>query len=502
MLTGNEASRAAETVVRSLSTAVKTLRLYPPNSPMPQQAMEAAAGAIGEFLTSQPALPLVVARDGFTVHGQPVNCMGSTDLSSLLVAHEIAEVDFLPGCTTQEIAAFLAVLMQDAAETRSAGGTAAAIALAGVENIVVSEVALTTVGPEMVQAEADIDSFLRELAGDEQKLAAWLAAAAAGDPAALSDGLAELARAVGDGGIARLQDVLGSAFLGQAVNARDTIVGLALNDNASAPLLQGMLKSLTPHDFASSISDGLYAQNMLSMSNVLNTLTLGSTLDSIISELKPMLEQEGHTERELTFLSHMLEARTKAEAPLVDRVPDFRAIAGLTLVDGVALDAARSEVGSSKGEVNARTVTMMLSLLDQQTDFALWSKTLTNLAAIVPALFAEKDLKLADRVITDISGRESRTRQPWPGLSEKVEEALEVAVSGEALSALALAATAPDSADHARNILRKISTGAQRRFVLAALSQKDIDGMAITESLLGRRLIDLLSGAEPDLPWF
>lgn len=503
MLTGNNESRAVETVVRSLSAAIKTLRLYPPTSPMPQQAMQAASTALAEVMTSMPALQLVVARDGFTLRGQPVNCAGSTDLSGLLTAHQIAEVDFLPGCTTTEISWFLTVLMQDPAQTRASGGTAAAIALAGAENIVVSEVALTTVGPDIVHAEADIDSFLRELAGDEAKLAAWLAAAASGDPAALSDGLAELARAVGDGGIARLQDVLGSAFVSQGVGARDALVGLALNDGASSPLLKGMLNSLTPHDFASSIADGMYARNMLSMSNVLNTLTAGSSLDSIVAELKSMLEEGGHTERELTFLSHMLEARGSSEPALVDRVSDFRTVATLAQLDGSVVDAARKEVQASKSEVSARTVSMMLSLLDQHSDFTLWTKTLENLAAMVPGLLSEGDVALAERVVGDISGREARTRQPWPGLAEKVGAALERATDGEAMAALALAASKGSAAaDAARGILRKVGPPAQRRFVLAALGLKEIDGMALAESLLGRHLIDILAAAEPDIPWY
>lgn len=502
MLIGNDASRAVETVVRSLSTAVKTLRLYPPTSPMPRQAMDAASEAVAQVLTTHPTLPLVVARDGFTFNGDAVNCPGSGDFAGLLTAHEIAQVDFMPGCSSRDIAVFLGVLLQEPAQIRASGGAAAAIALGGAETIVVSEVALTTVGPETVQPGADIDAFLRELAGDERKLAAWLAAAAAGDPAALADGLAELARAVGDGGAARLEQVLGSAFVGQSVNARDAIVGLALNENAASPLLHGMLKSLTPHDLASSISDGLYAQNMLSMSNVLNTLTLGSSLDSILAELRPMLQDEGHTDRELTFLSHMLEARTASESALAERVPDFRAVAGLAQVDGGTLDAARTEVRASKQQVNSRTVNMMLSLLDQQADFTLWSRTLGNLAGIVPTLLAEGDLPLAEKVIRDLSSREARTKQPWPGLTEKVAEALERATGGDAMASLA-ASVARDASmtEPARNILKHVGVHAQQRFVLAALADKEHDGLAAADALLGRRLIDILAAAEPDLQW-
>lgn len=505
MLGANEGGRAVESVVRALSTAVKTLRLYPPSSPLPQQSMEAAAEALGQILASQPTLPLVVARDGFTHLGTVISSPGSQELADILTAHEVAEVDFLPGCSTGEIAIFLAIILRDPAEIREAGGAAAALSLSGVENIVLSEVALTTAAPEITYGEADIDAFLRELAGDEQKLAAWLASAAAGDPATLSDGIAELARAVGPGGMDRLESILGSAFLEQGVGARDTILGLALNDAAAAPVLQGMFRSLAPHDFASSVADGLYAKNMLSMSNVLNTLTRGPDLDSIIAELKPLLEQEGHTERELTFLQHMLEARAESDrqVPLADRDTSFQSVATFTHVTGGALDAARSEVNASKSEVNGRTVNMLLSLLDQQKDFNLWSKTLENLASLVPTLLSDGDLALAERVLTDLSGREARTTQPWPGLAECVNEALERATGGEAMASLVTALTAdPSRAERARSIVRKVTPAAQQRFVLAVLSRNEIDGLAVAEALLGRRLVDILSSSEAELPWF
>lgn len=505
MLTDNDAVLAVETVVRSLSTAVKTLRLYPPSSPIPQQAMMAASEAVSAVLTSQPALPLVVAREGFTFHGQPLNAPGSNELAAVLTAHEIAEVDFMPGCSVGELAIFLAVLLRDPAETRADGGTAAAMSLAGAENIVVSQVALTTIGPGTVAEDVDIDEFLRELAGDEQKLAAWLASAAAGDPATLADGLAELARAVGPGGLPRLEQVLGSAFVGQTVNARDAIVGLALNNSDASPLLKGMMGTLAPHDFASSVADGIFAKNMLSMSNVLNALTPGPALDSILAELQPLLSDEGHTQRELSFLNHMIEARAASgmETPLVDRIADFNTVASFARPDGTAIDRARTEVTASKREVNERTVRMMLSLLDQQSDFNLWARTLGNLASMIPKVLSEGDITLAHRVIADLASRESRTAQPWPGLTEKIAEAIEQATSAEAMSALAAAlSTNPAMADAAKGILRSASPAAQHRFLLAALSSTDGKGMQSAEAVLGRRIVDALVAAEPEMPWF
>lgn len=504
LLTDNGGAHTVEEVVRSLATAAKTLRIYPPTSPIPKQAIDAALESIGLVLASQPTLPLIVSRGGFTSRGAAVNCSAGGELADLLTSHEVAQIDFLPGCTPAELAAFLGVIFADPAEVRAAGGTAAAMAVAGVENIVVSQVVLTTASLEMPGQEADIDQFLRELASDEQQLAAWLAAAASGDPAALGEGLAELARVAGPNGMARLEQILGSAFVGQDVRARDTIVGLALAGNGASQLLKGAFNSLTPHDLASSISDGMYAKNMLSMSNVLDTLKPGSGLDGIIAELRPMLAGQGHDDKELRFLEHMLQARSSgAEPALAERVPDFSAVATLARVEEARLTATRTEVGASKHDVNARAVGMMIALLDQQTDFDRWSHTLANLAALVPTLIVDGDVRLAERVFADLSGREARTTQPWPAISERLQQAMHSATSPDAMAALAHAVIAdPATGDIAKSILRYVDPTGQQRFVMAVLGDRERNGMEIAERLLGLRVVDVLAASEPELQWF
>jgi hypothetical protein len=495
--------RAVETVVLSLTTAVKTVRLYPPSSPIPMQAMEATSEAVAGFLLTSPTLPLVVARSGFTFHGAPLNVAGASDLADVLTAHGVAEVDFLPGCSTSELLGFLGVILRDAPDVLAEGGAAAALAIAGVSNVVVSEVVLTTVVSEAVPGE-DLDGFLRELATDENKLAAWLAAAASGDPATLADGLAELARAVGPGGVARLETALSKAYLVQDAAARDALVGLALGNGESSGVVQGMMQTLRPTEVATSLANGLYAKNMLSMSNVLTSIPFAS-LDAIIEELRPLLAHEGHTDRELIFLGHMLEARVRSgrEAPLAERHLDYQKVADLANVDNDTLIRARTEIDSSGSTLNTRTVNTMLSLLDQHQDFGLWSKTLQNLAAIVPRMIAERDLELVDRVFADLAGREARTTQPWPGLAEQMRSAFERATSAEAMSALLTAVLDdPRHLQSAASILKRVDQGAQQRFVAAAIDQRQRDGLAVAEQLLGRRLAGLLVSLAADVQWF
>jgi len=499
-----EMIRAAESAVRALASTAKALRLYPPTSPIPLQAMHSAIDALGAILATQPAVPLVVARQGFTFLGAPVTVTGADDLAGMLTAHGIAELDILPGCTTDDLAALFSALLRDPAEVQSEGGVAAVLALAGASGVAVSGVVLTAAVTE-VPAGEDVDEFLRELAADEERLAAWLAAAAAGDPGALADGLAELARAAGPQGAEALERVLGSAFLKQDVAARDTLVGLALGSGEAAPVIQRMMHTLRPADFAASLADGLYARNMLSMSNVLSALPKPEAVDAIIEELRPLLASGGHSERELSFLGHMLEVRNspEPEVPLVERQAEYRTVAALTKVGADELDRAHAELASSEATVNARTVNTLRSLLDQQQDFALWSRTLSALATLVPRLIVQGDLTLAGRVLADLATRESRTTQPWPGLADEVQKAIDQATSSQALGALLTTVLDdPGQAPAARDVLRHASAQAQQRLVVEAIGQRERNGLAVVEDLIGRRLIDLLVAAVPEVQWF
>lgn len=181
-----ETTRAAEAVVRALTTAAKTLRLYPAASPIPLQAMQAASEALGGVLAAESSVSLIVARDGFTYRGERIATPGASDLADLLTAHEVAGVDLVPGCTTHDLSTFLTTLLRDPADVRAEGGFSAVLAHGGVTSVSISEVVLTAAAAEMPD-DVDVDAFLRELATDEARLAAWLAAAASGDPAMLAE---------------------------------------------------------------------------------------------------------------------------------------------------------------------------------------------------------------------------------------------------------------------------------------------------------------------------
>jgi hypothetical protein len=498
--------RSVETVVRALTTATKTLRLYPASSPIPRQSASAARAALEELLSVEPVVPLTVAREGFTFGGMPVSSVGSSELADLLVAHGVAELDILPGCTEDDIVSTLSIVLQAPESLREQGGFGAALAGAGIECVRASDVSLTVIELEALTPEGDVDEFLRQLATDPDKLTLWLQSVVKNDPGALGDGLAEIMQAAGSGDFDRLVESLTSAFLSQGSGGRDAVLGLAAGGREGlGELMASVFGTMDSADLASSLVGGLFGDNMLSMSSMLTNLPIGQRLDQIMADIQPMLAQAGHSAKELSFLEHMLDVRAskEPEKPLFERAPDYNKVAKLADVKSEEIAAIRSEVQRSLTHVNARTVMTMLSLLDQQEDFDLYCKTLEGLVSVVPTLFEQRDLELADRVISELVARESRTDLPWPELAERLRAALARTTDRRTMAAL-LHAVMDDAslAPIARGIVLKCGEPAQMALLEEALSLRDRDGLELAGLILGRRLIDLLVAFAPKAQWF
>lgn len=492
-----------ETVVRTLSTAARSLRLYPAASPIPRQSVEAALVPLAQFFEAQPTLPLTVAREGFTCKGTALSTGigGAGDLADLLRSHGVAEVVFQPGCGADELLTFLSAAMRAPEDVRATGGFAAALSAGGVSNIRVVTVSLTVATQAEEPAEdEDVDDFFRELASDPDKLATWLAAASKGDPATLSEGLGELAGAAGPAGMDRFFDAFAQAFMKQENDGKDALLGIGMEPGGARDLVGGMLGKIGGVDISSSLTGGLFGKNMLSLSTALTHLPFGPRMDEIIAEVRASLPALGRAEREVDFLGHMVDVRTnpRPETALVQEDPTYRQVAAAASLDEATLLGSRAEVATSLAHTAARSVATMLALLDQQHDFGLYVKSLDNLAAIVPRLIRQGDLALAVTVLEEIAERENRTSQPWPELTQRLRSALSAATSRPAMSALLDAVLQDHARTHeAQEIIRLTDDGAKVAFVEEALVRRSDDALSVAEALLGRRMSDLLSAAAP-----
>jgi hypothetical protein len=493
------------TVVREISTAAKALRLYPPSSPMPRQSAASAAHALTEYLATAPVLSLEVVKEGFRFAGEDLGLsgLGAGDLSGLLQSHGVAELSFVPGCTTEELIAFLTGTLGPPEEVREAGGLAMVMAAAGVERIRISEVALTVAEGAMPAEDQDVEQFLRDLASDSSAFGTWLAAAVENDPAAVEESLAELASVVGDAGRPALVESLADAFR-EHDETRDTLLALALGSGDTSDLVARLFPRLGVEDVASSVCASSYGENMMSLSTALTELPIADRFGPIMAQIREMLPEYGHSEREQGFLDHMIEVKrsreTEEELTSVD--PSFAEMAQEARVTRDEMDSMLAEIGGSRDQslrVAART---LLSLLDQQQDFTLYCRTLDTLAAMVPQLVGAGDLESAKEVLEELSLREQRADQPWPELTDHLREAMARATDGTVMSSLIDAVAAdPTLASDARSIVQAGGDTAPSLLVKEALGGKE-RGLDVAEQILGRRMYDVLPALVTRVQWF
>jgi len=495
-----------EAVVRGIASAGKALKLYPPTSPIPMQSVDAATSALTEFLNSNELLSLSVAREGFSWSGQELGAgmVGVSDLADALRDHGVAEIDFLPGCSATDLMAFIDLITKDTEAVRAQGGFATLLAAAGVEYVRAVDVQLTIVDATTIPDQTDIDEFLAELASDPDKLAAWMAAATAGDPAAFGEGLTELARSVGQQGMAGLLDSLATAFMKQVPESKDVLLGLSFDQGALRDLTSGMFGRLDDIQIAGSVTDGLYGENMLSLSNALTGLPLDERIEQVKQQVQRMLKEDGHADKEVGFLEHMVDVRRRPdpEPALVDAEQLYRKVALASAMPAEEIERLRTETTGAKATGNRAGVATMLVLLDQQRDFDMYCRGLDGLASMVPQLIEQGDLRLAHTVLSELTVRESRAVQPWPELTDRLRAAIGTAVSPQAMAALLRAVTAdPSLLPAAREIVRVAGDAAGPAIIEEAIALK-AEGLKAAEDILGRRVIDLLAAQITSAQWF
>jgi len=496
-----------DSVVRVLASAGKALRLYPPSSPIPRQSVQVAEDTLAEYFRDGDAIiSLTVAREGFTLFGEPVGASitGARELADELRNHAVAELDITPGCSADELLAFLAVTIKSPEEVHAAGGLATMLVAAGVDSIRVVDVRLTVVEQVGPAQDQDVDEFLRSLAQDPEKLASWFAAASAGDPATFEEGLMELVRVCGPSGFEDLMQSLSSAFGAQGSEGKDALLGLAMDAGPTRDLTGAMFAHLPSTDIAGSILSGTFGKNMLSLSSALTHLPLERVTAQVRAEVQAMLPTSGHSSKEADFLEHMIEVREKSdpEPSLVDADTTYRSVIAAAHLSAESIATARDAVAASQGALTSAGVHTMLKLLDQQKDFELYCAGADNLASMVPRLIEQGDLDLASTVLTELSNRAAYNVGPWPELTGRLRDALGVAAGPRAMAALMRAVAADRTlVPVARQIVRHAGDAGPPALVAEAITLK-ADGLAIAEELVGRRVIDLLNQLAGTAQWF
>lgn len=507
-----ERARTHEHAVRALTSAIKALRLYPETSPIPTQSAETAIAAIRDAVATEPGtaeLTLVVGRDGFAVDDEELTSVAGSgdDLLSLLRAHGVSMLVISASCDATQLIDTLSILTAPADEVRASGGVGEALARHAVTAVRVTELHLSVVGAldEAARLAEDLDDFLRSIAGDSKRLAAWLSGAVTGDASALEEGLMELVRVSGPSRYADLLASLAQAFSLLEQDGKDALLDLSFYPGPTRDLAAGVFSLLGADEIAGAVLGGRFGRNMLSLSSALTKLPLERVTQEVRAEVQALLPASGHTPHEAEFLAHMIAVREQAEPepPLVEADARYRDVAAEAARGDAELPDAQAQaaISGDRHHLDAAAVRTMLALMDQQQDFELFCHGMDSLAALVGPLVAQADITLASTVLSELTRREELDLGPWPELSARVQAAVDTATGLQTMSALiGLLAETPEALGEARSFVRLTGSVGIENLVAAAIELKE-PGLAIAEALLGGRLTAPLASQAISAQW-
>jgi hypothetical protein len=131
----------AEETVRTLSAAANAVRLYPPTSLLPAQAVDRFLAAARGDASS---LQLTVEPAGFKYGDTPL-AEGQANVIAFaesLYAHQVGKLIIAPGLTAEEVMAFLRCVAGDPHVAKDAGGLRAVLKQSSITHVAVIEVTL------------------------------------------------------------------------------------------------------------------------------------------------------------------------------------------------------------------------------------------------------------------------------------------------------------------------------------------------------------------------
>ena len=176
----------AEELVRVLAGAVNAVRLYPPSSELPGQALDRLLEHASRATAGGATVRFLVDPEGFR-QGDARIAEGhtqSTALAENLHAMQVGQLIIAPGVSREEAEAFVTLIAGDPRAIRQQGGPRSLLTAAGVSHIAVLEVTLRASSeeglPGLDLANAPLDDIARETLAAARR---WTAGAEQGAPA-------------------------------------------------------------------------------------------------------------------------------------------------------------------------------------------------------------------------------------------------------------------------------------------------------------------------------
>lgn len=399
----------AEEAVRLLAAAVGATRLYPPSSPLPQEALRRFTSRANELTASGP-LRLLVDPDGFRVADSAIAAGQSqvVALAESLHALQVGQLVIAPGVTVDEVASFVRLSNSDARAVMSAGGFRAALGSLGVTHIAAVEVTLRAIeqsglaGLDLMTT--PLDEIAAELAAAAERRAVDAAAGPAQDEVAEAiDDMEEAMRELAAERVA-------AAMMRLDEPTRLRVLGLSLKADTDGHRMEGVL-SVVAHMKPAALARLLTlvaAQADTDPRRIATVLTLPPEAAKLLAM---MLAPRPHLDPDFGTTSAEQAAQIAEEMAVAEDTSDLDrqiAVSSPALTAGRALATAIAVSRTHLNDETVRAISEVLSQAARDGAFATVREALRRLDEIAaePSLSEEvaaARLSLADpSVLADV----------------------------------------------------------------------------------------------------
>jgi hypothetical protein len=352
----------AEEVLRTLSAAAAAVRLYPPTSQLPLQAVERFVESANSVTHETGHVRILVEPKAFK-HADVIIGESNAQISSLaetLYAHQVGQLIIAPDIRADEAMTFVRCVAADPRAAREEGGLRSIIVGAGVTHIAVIELTLRASKEEGILG-MDLASVPLDAIGPEVVRAAakWARSAAAGE------GVDDVGSAIS--GLETAARDLAASRVAQAImrldeTTRVAVMTAAFRTDSSGKRMEGLfdvVAQMNPATLARLLTL-VAARGNVQPSGLLSQLRLPpEAMRAIALLLRPSAEGDPsrgvpQEEPDIAGIAGEVEAEDDADAEMGDRLaasaPRLAATRGLHTTLALARTSPTAESVSAVGD--------------------------------------------------------------------------------------------------------------------------------------------------------
>jgi HEAT repeat protein len=438
----------AEGLVKAMSAASRTLRLYPDTSPLPLQAVRNFHTILTDALADHPLLSIGVSREGFSFQRQTFgeDNEGLRAFAGDLYAHQIAAVIFRTGVNEREILEFLRLLSLDPMLLREQGGMSKMLLEQQVSNLVVDEIELRVVGEEGPDGGATtqmaihlvdevshtavraVEHFFLAMSSSVPEMVAWLKSVsppAVDEKASPAENITAAVRQLGmsistttelpqDQALFFRNIAEGILSLDEPLKS-DVLCGRLIPDSAEGNIFAKILAQFSDAELADLLAVNADASLGKVAELVEDLGVLGKRQQEIFSLLEPMLQEQGHDRDQTGALKEKLTAVDKeSEArSLSDEVLQIlMSVSEYSDADLKAIDEVNQSSAPDVTDMSA--IRIQLNLLSESDNEEEFVRTLASTGEVLARLVREGHVELAAEALDAASARSRAALKMWP----------------------------------------------------------------------------------------